>query len=172
MAATHQISVLGPNTVPDTTGRCWFETYDVAASNDVWKNLIARFKDPSGGQSHGLYGQFTVPQNYVGTPVIVPIWTATATAGNCRWRFTYRTVGGDDTTSLDQAGNEEQVSLTDAAPTAANRRLAPTGLALTAANLAAGETVEFLFERLDDTGVDTMAADALLFDLLFQYADG
>jgi len=169
--ATHTISLFGASIVPDSTGRVWFETFDIAATNDVWKPLIARFKDPSSAQAHGLYGVMTVPQNYVGSPVIIPLWTSTATSGNCRWRFTYRTVGGDDTTSLDQTGNEEQVSLTDAAPTAALRRLAPTGLALTAANFTAGETVEFLLERNDDTGTDTMAADALLFDLLFQYVD-
>lgn len=169
--ATHQVSLLGPNTIPDTTARCFWETFDVKATNDVWKNLVVIFNDPSSGQAHGIYGQMTIPQNYVGTAVIVPIWTSTATSGNCRWRFTYRTVGGDDTTSLDQSGSEEAVSLTDAAPSAALRRLAPTGLALTSANLAAGETLEFLFERLDDSGTDTMAAAAILFDLLLQYAD-
>lgn len=169
--SVQQISILTANVVPDTTGRCWAETFDVAATNDVWKHLIFRFKDPSAAQAHGIYGQFVVPQNYIGTASVVPAWTSTATSGNCRWRFTYRTVGGDDTTSLDQAGNEEQLSLTDAAPGAALRRMIPTGLTLTSANFAIGETVEFLFERNDDTGTDTMAADALLFDLLFQYSD-
>lgn len=168
--ATHQLSILGASLVPDTTGRCWCEPYDVIATNDVWKNLVIRFKDPTSGQAHGVYGQFTVPQNYVGTAVIIPIWTSTATTGNCRWRFTYRDVGGDNTTSLDQTGNAEQVLVTDAAPGAANRRMTPS-ISLTSANLAAGETVTFLFERFDDTGVDTMAADAVLFDLLLQYAD-
>jgi len=168
---THTTSILGVNTVPDTTGRCWFEPYPFAATNDVWGLLVLRLKDPSAAQAHGFYGQFTVPQNYVSAPVIIPLWTSTATSGNHRMRFTYRTVGGDDTTSLDQTSNEEQVSLTDAAPGAANRRMAPTGLTLTAGNFAAGETVEFLFERWDDTGTDTMAADSLIFDVIFQYSD-
>lgn len=169
--ATHQISVLGASTVPDNTGRCWVEPYDVFATNDVWKMLVFRFKDPAANQAHGLYGSFTVPQNYASAPVIVPVWTSTATgAFNCRWRFTYRTVTGDDTASLDQTGSEEAVRIADAAPTAAHRRLAPT-IALTAANFAAAETVEFLFERQDLASDDTMAADAVLFDLLFSYAD-
>lgn len=168
---TQQTSILTGNVVPDTTGRCWLETYDVVATNDVWKHLIFRFQDPSAAQVHGIYGQFTVPQNYVTTAVLVPIWTSTATSGNCRWRFTYRTVGGNDTTSLDQTSNEEQVSLTQAAPGAANRRMAPTTFSLTSGNFSAGETVEYLFERNDDSGTDTMAADAVLFDLMFQYSD-
>ena len=166
--ATQQFSILNPSVVPDSTGRCWTEPYDIAASNDVWKHLLWRFADPSSGQTHGIYGQFLIPQNYVQSPLIIPVWTATATSGNCAWRFTYRAIGGDNSESLDQTSNQEQVSLVDAAPGAAHRRLTPT-VALTAANLAAGDTVEFLFERNNTS--DTMAADALLHDLLFQYAD-
>jgi predicted carbohydrate-binding protein with CBM5 and CBM33 domain len=168
--ATYQISMLGGSTVPDTTGRCWFETYDTIATNDVWKHLVIRFKNPTANQAHGIYGQFTVPQNYVGTSVIIPVWTTTATTGNHQWRITYRTVGGDDTTSLDQTSNEQQTRQADVAPGAANRRLTPS-ISVTAANFAAGETVEFLFERQDNASDDTCEADSVLFDLLFQYAD-
>jgi hypothetical protein len=167
--ATHQISMMGL-IQPDATGRCWVEPYDVIATNDVWRHPVVRFKDPGAGEAHGFYSQFTVPQNYVGNAAILPIWTSTATTGNCCWRATYRTVGGDDTTSLDQAGNEQQVSVTDAAPGAANRRMTPT-ISPTAANFAAGETVEYLFERFDNTAADTMAADSVLHDLIFQYTD-
>jgi hypothetical protein len=170
--ATHQISMLGAQVVPDGTGRCWFESYATFATNDVWRHNVVRFLNPASGEAHGIYGQFTVPQNYVSAAQVVPVWTSTATTGNCRWRLTYRTVAGDNANSLDQTSNEQQVSLTDAAPGAAHRRLAPSpGLTPTAANFAAGETVEYLFERLDDTGTDTMAADAVLHDLLFSYAD-
>lgn len=167
--ATHQISMLGM-VQPDNTGRCWIEPYDVFATNDVWKHPVIRFKDPGSGEAHGFYSQFTVPQNYVGTAAVIPFWTSTATSGNCRWRITYRTVAGDDAASLDQSGNEQQSSVTDAAPSAAHERLTPS-ISPTSANFAAGETVEYLFERLDDTGTDTMAADAVLHDLVFQYSD-
>ena len=168
--ATHQISILGPSTVPDATGRCWVEPYDVMATNDIWKMMVFRFKDPAAAQAHGVYGLFTVPQNFVSAPAIIPIWTSTAITGNCRWRHTYRNVAGSNTTSMDQTGNQEQILVTSAAPGATQRRVTAS-LALTAANFAAGVSSEFLFERFDDTGVDTMAADAVLFDLMFQYAD-
>jgi predicted carbohydrate-binding protein with CBM5 and CBM33 domain len=125
-------------------------------------------KDPTGTLSNGVYGQFTVPQNYVGTAAVIPVWTTTATSGTATFRVTYRTVGGDDTTSLDQSSNEEQVTLNDIAPTAAHRRMTPSA-SLTSANLAAGETVEFFFERYYTP--DSIAADLLLFDVIFQYAD-
>ncbi len=167
--ATHQIPILG-NAVPDNTGRCWVEAYDVSAANDVWKHLVFRFLNPASGNWHGIYGTFNVPNNYVGGAAIIPKWSSTATSGNCRWRFTYRAVGGDDAESMDQAGSQEAVSNTDPAGSAANERMTPT-ISLTAGNFAAGDTVEFLFERLDDSGTDTLAADVVLHDLIFQYAD-
>lgn len=162
-----RMSIMG-DVKPDTTGRCFLAPYDNYATNDLFRHLVAVFNDPSSGQAHGFYGRLDVPDNFGSAPVIIPVWTATATTGNCRWRFSYRAVGGDNAESLDQATFQEQVLLTDAAPSAAHNRLAPS-LALTAGNLAAGDTIEYLFERLDDSGTDTMAAVALLHDLLFSY---
>jgi hypothetical protein len=168
--STFEKSILGANVIPDNTGRCFLEPYPVKATNDIFKHLVFIFNDPSSGQAHGIYGVFLVPQNYVGSPKIRPVWTSTATSGNCRWRFSYRAIGGDDAESLDQAAFQEQVLVTDAAPSAAHERNVPD-ISLTGSNLAAGDTVEFLLERLDDSGTDTMAAAAILHDLLFQYAD-
>jgi hypothetical protein len=167
--ATHRLSIFGQLS-PDETGRAFHEPYSVKATNDVWHHLVAVFNDPAGGQVHGFYGTFNVPKNYVGTASLKIVWTSTATTGNCRWRFTYRAVGGDDSESLDQTSNQEQVSVTDAAPGAANRRM-EASVNLTSANLAADDTVEFLIERNDDSGTDTMAAAATMHDLLIEYAD-
>lgn len=166
--ATFTPSILNGSIVPDTTGNVFIEQLDVKGTNDQWKLLVIIFNDTA--TKIGFYGQFTVPNNYVGTAAIIPIWSSTATSGNVVWQFDYRTVGGDDTTSLDQAGTEETPSVTDAAPTAAWRRLTPS-ISPTSANFAAGETVEFFFNRRGDSGSDTMAAAAALFDLLFSYAD-
>lgn len=165
--ATHQIPILGFATCPDASGNVWAEPYSIVATNDVWPYLIFRFKDSA--TKDKLYGEFTVPQNYVGTAAIIPVWSSTATSGNVIWEFAYRTVGGDDTTSLDQSGTEEAPTVTDAAPTAANRRLTPS-ISPTSANFAAGEKVQFYLAR-DGSGSDTMAADAQLHGLLFSYAD-
>jgi predicted carbohydrate-binding protein with CBM5 and CBM33 domain len=166
--ATHEISLLGPQTVPDSTGNVYQQPYPILATNDVWGNLIFVFADA--GTTNYLYGVITIPQNYVGTAVIVFIWTATATSGNVLWGFDYRVVGGDDTTSLDQATAVESVTVQDVAPTATDRRLRVT-VALTSANLAAGSTLEFRISRNPSNGSDTMAASAQLFDCLLSYAD-
>lgn len=166
--ATHRIPILGFGTVPDASGEVFFEPYNIKATNDVWKRIIGIFNDSA--TRNGLHGGFVVPKNYVGSPNIVVVWTATATAGAVEFDFDYRAVGGNDTESLDQAGTQESVNVSDNAPTAIHRRLEAL-LALTAGNLAIDDEVEFaLFRDGTDAG-DTMAAAALIFQVLFEYAD-
>jgi len=165
---THRRSILGFATVPDAGGDVFFEPYDVKAANDAWKRLVAVFNDTSSRK--GLHGAFNVPKDYVGAPKIIVVWTAIATTGNVEWDFDYRAVGGNDTESLDQAGTQESVNVPDAAPSLAHERLEAV-LALTAANLAADDTLLFeLFRDGVDAG-DTMAAAAIVHDVLFEYSD-
>lgn len=165
---THIIPILGVNTIPDTSGSVYLEPYDLKATNDVWKFLVFIFADTS--TRIGLRGLFRVPENYVGTAKIIVEWTATVTTGNCVWDFDYRAVGGNDTESMDQAGTQESVTVTDAAPTAANRRL-NAEMALTSANLAAGDLVEFELFRDGTDGAETLAAAAIMFGAYFSYSD-
>lgn len=168
--STHVISCLGPQTIPDTTGSCFFNTFDQTATNDLFKHMVVQFiATPSTGAEYGIYGTFRVPQNYVGTAAIIPDWTSATTTGNARWEFSYRAVGGDDAESLDQTTFQEEVQVTDAAPSAAFERNTPS-LALTSGNLAAGDTVEFYFKRSKD-GNDTIGDSLTLHDLNFSYAD-
>lgn len=166
---THRISIMG-SLRPDSSGRAFFEPYDVKATNDLFKHFVGVLNDPAGGQAHGFYGRFNVPKNYVGTPKVYPVWTSTAIVGNCKLDFDYRAIGGDDAESLDQASFQEALALTDAAPSAAHERNTPS-FTLTAANLAADDTVLFYLTREDGAGTDTMAAAALLHDLIFEYTD-
>lgn len=166
--ATHRISILGHNTVPDNSGSVFFEPYTVKATNDVWGLLAAIFNDTA--TRIGLRGAFNVPKNYVGSAAIIVVWTSTAITGDVEWDFDYRAVGGDDAESLDQASAQESVNQNDTAPSATDERM-EASLALTASNLAVDDTVEFeLFRDGTDAG-DTMAAAAVVFDVLFQYAD-
>lgn len=165
--ATIRIPILGHATKPGTSGSVYTASYDEFATNDVWDRLVTVFADTA--TRIGLAGGFEVPKNYVGTPSIVVEWTSTATSGNVVWDFDYRAVGGNDAESLDQAGTQESVTVTDAAPTAAHNRL-EASMALTAGNLAADDMVEFELFR-DGAASDTVAASALLFGLYFQYND-
>lgn len=165
--------MLQSGVIPDSSGNIWQEPYSNLATNDVWGGLIWRFGLSNAAQPTtriGLYGFFVVPQNYVGTAAIIPVWTATGTSGNCVWDLDYRAVGGNDSESMDQSGTQESVSVTDAAPSAAHERLTPS-MSPTSGNFAAGDMVEWKLFRDGTDGSDTMALSAILFDLLFQYAD-
>ncbi len=166
--ATHRIPILGWATVPDASGNVFLEPYDVKATNDVWDRLVVIFNDTS--TRIGLKGGFTVPKNYVGSPKIVVVWTSTAITNDAVWDFDYRAVGGNDSESLDQTGTQESVTVTDTAPGAAHRRLEAL-MSLTAGNLAVDDEVEFELFRDGAAGGDTMAAAAIVFAVLFEYAD-
>lgn len=167
--STHWTPILGWQAVPDSSGQCYFERYDVAATNDVWKHLVLILND-NGSTKTGIYGLFTVPKNYISAPKIVILWTAIVTTGNAKFQYEYRTVPGDDANSLDQAGLEETVTVTDAAPGAVNRRL-QASITITAANVAADEVVEFYFNLRGDDAATTIASKCIIHDLLFEYAD-
>lgn len=166
--ATHRIPILTWACVPDTSGNVFFEPYDIKATNDVWDRLVLVFNDTA--TRIGIHGGFTVPKNYVGAANLIVVWTSTAITGDVEWDFDYRAVGGNDVESLDQVGTQESVNLNDTAPGAAHRRM-ELSIALTAANLAVDDEVEFTFFR-DGTDVgDTIAAACLVFNLLLEYSD-
>lgn len=167
--ATYRLPILDWATVPDSSGNVFFEPYSVKATNDVWLRLVAVFNNTASARM-GLHGGFTVPNNYVGTAKVIVVWTSTATSGNNVWDFDYRVVSGDDTTSFDQSGTQESVSVTDAAPGAAHRRL-EASVNLTSGNFSANANVEFALYRDKSDAADTMAAAAMLFELYFEYAD-
>ena len=168
--ATYRLPLITWASVPDNSGNVWVEPLTVAATNDVWAHFVARFKDTS--TRIGLYGCANIPKNYnsSGTTSLVVVWTATATSGNVVWDCDYRAVGGNDSESLDQSGNQESVSVTDAAPGASMRRLEASAT-LTASNIAADDTLQFTVFRDGTDGSDTMAADALMVGLFLQYTD-
>jgi hypothetical protein len=168
--ATFRLPILGWATAPDTSGNVWMEPLSIAATNDRWPHLVWRFKDTS--TRPAIEGVFSVPKNYnaSGTTSFVIVWSSTATSGNVVWDADYRAVTGNDSESLDQTTQDEQLTVTDAAPGAAWRRL-ETSVSATAANFAADDTVQFEFARDGVSGSDTMAADAYLFGLFFQYTD-
>jgi hypothetical protein len=169
--ATKRINVLSWAAIPDTSGDCFFEPYTILASNDVWGRMIARFGASNSAQPTvraGIYGGFVVPKDYAANGKFIVVWTSTITSGDVVWDLDYRTVAGDDSASLDQAGNEESLSGTDTAPGAANRRLEKS-ITATAANFAADDEVEFALFRDGTDGNDTLAGSAILFELLFEY---
>lgn len=171
--STHRVSILGPSTIPDSTGEAFFEPYSILASNDQWRHLIIRLGSDNTVQptvDHGVYGQFQVPQNYASAANLVIVWTATLITGDVEFDFRYRAIGGNDTESLDQTTEDEDVNLNDTAPSAAHERMELI-IALTDSNFAIGDTVTFFLTRDGTDAGDTLAGSAILFDAYFEYSN-
>lgn len=168
--ATQAVSLFNGATAPDpATGNVRFEPYSIKATNDIFPFMVLVYDDTATADK--AFGRIRIPKNYVGSPVVKLYWTSTATSGNVVWDFAYRVVSGDDTTSMDQATVQETVSVTDAAPTAAHRLLEVSEGAVTAGNFSAGAQLEYQLIRRGDSGSDTMAAAAIVFDAQLEYAD-
>ena len=168
--ATHRIPILGWTTQPDTSGNVFLEAYPVKATNDRWDHAHFVFDNTSTKDS--LFGTFNVPKNYVGTANLIIVWTSTATSGDVEWDFAYRAVGGNDTESLDQSGQQENLDSgnNDTAPSAANERM-ELSISLTDGNFASDDTVEFELSRDGTDAGDTLAAAVMLVGLYFEYDD-
>lgn len=172
--ATHRIPILGFATRPDDTGECFFEPADLNfGSSDLARQFVLALGSALAAAptvKHGVYGAFRVPKNYVGSPVIVIEWSATLTTGDVVFDFDYNAVGGNDAESLDPAGWQQSVTVTDTAPSTARFKLTPT-VALTAGNFAVDDIVEFFFGRDGVDAADTMVGRAYVIETTFEYAD-
>lgn len=161
--ATHHLP-LTPD--PGTSGNVWYEPSSIVNTNDRYPDQILRFKDTATKDAAVI--TFEVPQNYVGNPAIVIIWAANATSGAVRWDVAYRAVA--DTESVDPSTDQETVASNETTPAIALTRKTST-LSLTAANFAAGKLVLMNLSRDGTNAGDTLAADAIVYGVLFQYTD-
>ena len=170
--ATRYVRNIHRGALPDSTGECFEEGYSVLATNDVWDVSVVRFGSAAAAAPtvrHGIRGTFRVPENYVSGGTINIEWTTNLTSGDVVWDFECRAVAGNDTESLDQAGTEASVTVTDTAPSAANEKQqtsVSTGL-----TFAAEDIVEFGFFRDGVDAADTLAGAGLLFALDFSFSD-
>ena len=168
--ATHRIGIINWTALPDTSGDVFFEPYPTKATNDFFKQLVLIFNDS--GVDDEFFGSFDVPQNYSSAANLVVVWTTTATISDWEIGFAYRAVGGNDVESLDQATAQESLlsGNNDTAPSAANERMEFT-IALTDANFAAGDTVEYIFSREGADGGDGISAAIIVLGLYIEYSD-
>lgn len=166
--ATRRIHIRVQDMVPDTTGSVFPEPQSIKATNDRYPLHVMIFKDSGTKISAGF--SFEVPDDFVSAPVFRPRWSTPTITGSAVWDVDYTAVGGDDTESLDPATDQEALTVTDVAPTAANRRLTPS-LAATAANFAAGKTVIGKISRDGLDAADTLAADIMLYGLTIEYSN-
>lgn len=163
--ATHRISLLTWAALPDTSSNVWFEPASVTQTNDRYTQLVARFKDSATKDSLGF--RFQVPQNYVGNGKFYVNWTTTATSGNAIWTVDYSSAG--QTASLDPSADEENLTVTTAAPGSSQTGV-QSSMTATAADLAAGDICQGKLSR-NGAGSDTIAADLVVYEAFFEYTD-
>lgn len=160
------IPLFNAYTNPDTGGNAWFQPNVVENSSTIFGNMVAIASSTSA--KTGFYGTFQVPEDFTSNPLACVIWSTQLTSGSVVWDFDYRSVGGNDTTSLNQGTFQESVTRTDTAPGAANRRM-KSCMAVTAGNFAKGDTVEFYLARDGADGSDTLANGAQIYQSFFEY---
>lgn len=146
-------------------GAVSMQSYQDFATNDVWGGNILVFGDTAlKEEAHSFVG---IPQEFPTTPTTVsflPEWTCVPTTGNFQIDIDYRIVGGDGTESMDQTGTQEAITISDAAPSVAHRKMRPS-LAATASNFnsSSEKILECKIARDGVTETSSIAASALLF---------
>lgn len=171
--ATLRMPIFGGSILPDTSGDVFPEPSSVKDVNDAYSRLVLIFNDP-GTNRRAVRGAFRVPVNYVSSPRIKGRWWTSAITGQARWEFDYTAIANSETADA-SATPQESVAHTQTAPGTA-RLYAEFNMALTAANIAADDMVQFgLFrDGSQATPDDDTIAAAISIDLdsvVFEYSD-
>lgn len=149
----------------DNSGNVWSEPASITQTNDRYPQTILRFKDTATKDSCGF--RFQVPQNYVGNGKFYVNWTTTATSGNAIWTVDYNS--GAQTATLDPSSDEENLTVTTAAPGTSQTGVV-SSMTATAGNFATGDECQGKLSR-NGAGSDTIAADLVVYDFYFEYTD-
>ena len=168
--ATHDIPILGPFTVPDSSGTCFLQPIEVGVAT-VAANLdmLAFTMNFPTGSDLGLFGKFNIPQNYSGTPVLVIRGVIEGAANTLA--FGVECVGGvADKETVDAAFEAEDLASNATWTGYADEEMYLETITMTpAAAYVAGDEVFFHFFR--DDSVDDTTFDFHLTGLFFRYND-
>lgn len=145
----------------DTTGNCLWQPSALVGSNNLVPGYVLTFKNSGSVEIKSFVRGVVVPSNYDGTTTVAfkIRWFSTGTSGNVVWTAKYRAISG--TEGSDQATFQESLTTTSAVNGTA-RTYTEASLTVTAANLAAGDTLQIQIGRDKSSGSDTLAADAHL----------
>ncbi len=170
--ATHDIPILGAFTTPDSTGEVFFEPAEVALDlgTAVFDTLPVITMLAPTGSNIGIYGKFGIPQNYVGTPVLVVRGVIGENANVLG--FGLQQLGRADSEAFDTVLEPEDVTgLSNSTWTgyAAEDMFEISGAITPGAAYEAGDEVFYFFFR--DDGVDDQTGAFHLTGLFFRYND-
>ena len=162
--ATRRLSIIG-SLNPDSSGNVWWEPSSIALANDRYPGLLLRYKDTA--TKIKASGSFTVPKDYANSPKLIIIWAINVTTGNVVWNAETKPIASGE--SMDPSTDDDAVNVTSAVPGTALLQ-AVSSMTLSAAYVA-DDHVQFSIDRDGTSGSDTAVADALVWDVLFEYSD-
>lgn len=167
--ATHSKSVLGANTIPDTSGFCFWSPLNVQLSmtNSV-PTMCLVMQDPNGGGDSGFYAAFRVPQNYSSSPVLHIQYVIDGTPTNVV-AFGCQSLPLTDSEAVDAALGTEDTASNSTWTGYADEDLVEESITLSNLSTAAGEWVE-MFIFIDD-GTHTFAGNVLVVSCELEYSD-
>lgn len=168
--ATHDLPILGMSTKPDNSGDVYPSTLAAeltlgsAPGNELCMVLPTAATISA---DTGLYGKFTVPQNYVGTPVLVIEGVLDGAPASLVIAFGVQMKPLADDEAYDQALEAQAIASASSVGQADEDVYLET---ITLSNtFAVGDSVPFFF-FIDDS-VHTYTGLFLLTGLFFRYAD-
>lgn len=169
--ATHESPILGAMTCPDNSGKVFFEAMETAmtlGTATFGSLLCLNMQAPAGAGDCGFYGKFNVPQNYVGTPVLM-IRGVLGEAANALG-FGIKFINLTHSEAVDVAFDAEDLANNSTWTGLVAEDLYEETITLTpAAAFVAGDEVFFYFYRED--GADTQTGEFYLTGLFFRYSD-
>ena len=168
--ATHDMPILGFGTVPDNTGDVFIApiSTQLALANAPGNELCVVMPTAAvAAADTGIYGRFTVPQNYVGTEVLVIRGILDGASGGLVLAFGWQAGIRADNESYDLAlGTAIVVTATD---TRADEDIYEETIDISADTYVVGDDVNFFF-FIDDSE-HTYTGLFLLTGLFFRYND-
>lgn len=169
--ATIDIPILGAMTAPDDSGDAFFEPLETAMTlgTAAYGNLLCLTMAFPTGADVAVFGKFNVPQNYVGTPVLVIRGVLGGTpAAILAFGMDHTPLA--DSESVDAAFSDIDLVNNSTWTGYAIEEMYEETITLTpTAAYVAGDEVLFRFYR--DESVDTTTFDFHLTGLLFRYND-
>lgn len=151
---------------PDGSGHVYPEISDVEHANDLYPTEVLVFEDDAA--KNGATFEVRVPDDYVGSPVLMVLWSANATTGDVVWDVDYTAIA--DAESVDPSTDDENATATESTDATA-LDLNTSEVSLTAGNFAAGDLVRGKLSRDGANASDTLAADARVHGVFFKYSD-
>lgn len=166
--ATLRTPIFGFNTLPDTSGEVFFEPFSVKGSTATIDPLVLIMGDTAA--KIGIHGMFTVPENYVGTPVLSVRWTANdGTTNSAVFDFEFTPRG--TTESFDVVTEFTADTVTDGHAGSAFARNEARITSMSDADFNSDEDVPFTLSADMASGSHTITSDLIITRVMFEYSD-